>query len=108
MKKKMYIPIPQPDVYYGVEVRPNTKLEFENQFVKQRLENLVLYTTQDIKTDDFKTSVQTELYLKEGDLLLLEEEQRGYFKPSDVKFGSIQEAMKELSFIKKEMSKVKE
>ena len=108
MKKKMYIPIPQPEVYYGVEVRENTKLEFENEFVKQRVENLVLYTTREENTEDFKAHIDTEIYLKEGDLLLLEEEHRGYFKPSEVKFGSIQEAKKELRFIEGQMKKVKE
>ena len=107
--KKIYLPIPRhEEVYYGVEIKKNTKLEFENEFVKQKLENLILYTTQEVKNDDFKSSIQTELYLKEGDLLLLEEEYRGYFKPAEVKFGSIQEAKKELKFIESQMKKVKE
>lgn len=108
MKKKLYIPIPQPDVYYGIEVKPKTKLTFENEFVKQKLKNLVLYTEQLIENENYKTSIKTELYLKEGDLLLLEEEKRGYFKPANIKFGSIQEAKKELRFIESQMKKVKE
>ena len=108
MKKKMYIPIPQPDVYYGVEVTPKTKLTYDNDFVHQELSNLTLVTIQDIATDDFKTHIETELYLKDGDLLLLEEDKRGYFKPSGVKFGSIKEAKNELKFIEGQMKKVKE
>ena len=108
MKKKMYIPIPQPEVYYGVEVKENTKLDFENEYVCQTLRNLTLYTVQDVKTDEFETHIETKLHLKEGDLLLLEEEHKGYFKPSEVKFGSIQEAKKELRFIEGQMKKVKE
>lgn len=106
--KKIYMPIPQPEVYYGIEVDKKTKLVFENEVVKQRLENLVLYTEQNIKTDSYKTHVETELYLSEGDLLLLEEKGRGYFKPSNIKFGSVNEALKELRFIKQQISKVKE
>ena len=108
MKKKMYIPIPQPDVYYGVKVTEKTKLEYENNFVKQKLENLILYTVRDENKGDFKAHIETELKLNEGDLILLEEEYRGYFKPAEVKFGSIQEAKKELKFIESQMKKVKE
>lgn len=104
----MYLPIPQPEVYYGVKVTKRTKLEYKNDFVEQKLENLVLYTKQNVVTEDFKTHIETELYLKEGDLILLEEGHRGYFKPSEVKFGTIQEAKKELKFIEGQMKKVKE
>jgi hypothetical protein len=108
MKKKLFIPIPQPDVYYGITVTPKTKLTFENDTVKQRIENLTLYTEQLILGNAYKTHIQTELYLQDGDILLLEEENRGYFKPSNVKFGSIQDAKKELRFIESQMKKVKE
>ena len=103
--KKIYVPIPKPDVYYGVTVDKNTKLEFENEFRKQKIENLVLYTDYTIKTDDFKSEIKNEIYLKEGDLLLLEENNRGYFKPMEIKFGSIDEAIKEMNFIKEQISK---
>lgn len=106
--KKIYMPIPQPDVYYGITVDKKTKLEYENESVKQRIEDLVLYTEQNIETDSFKTHVETELYLNDGDLLLLEEDGRGYFKPAEIKFGSVDEALKELRFIKKQILKVKE
>ena len=98
--KKIYVPIPQPEVYYGIKVDKKTKLEFENNFVKQREQN--------IEKETYKTHVNTELYLTEGDLLLLEEDSRGYFKPSEVKFGSIDEAIKEMRFIKEQIKKVKE
>lgn len=103
----MFIPIPQPEVYYGVRVTPKTKLTYKNDFVEQKLENLTLHTKQLIETENYKTKVDTELYLKDGDLLLLEEKQRGYFKPA-IPFGSIKDAMDELKFIKGQMKKVKE
>lgn len=106
--KKIYVPIPQPDVYYGITVDKKTKLVYENESVSQRIENLVLYTEQNIESDTFKAHTETELKLEEGDLLLLEEDGRGYFKPINVKFGSINEALKELRFIKQQILKVKE
>ena len=53
-----------------------------------------------MESDSFKSYIEIELKLTEGELLLLEEDGRGYFRPRDVKFGSIQEAMEELKFIK--------
>jgi hypothetical protein len=106
--KKIYVAIPQPEVYYGLVVDSKTKLEFKNDFVEQKIENLVLYTEQHIKKETYETEVKTKLFLQEGDLLLLEEEARGYFKPSEVKFGSIDEAIKEMRFIKSQIKKVKE
>lgn len=105
---KIYMPIPQPETYWGIEVKKNTKLEFENPFVKQRLENLTLYTEQFIERETYKTHVETELYLKEGEILLLEEDGRGYFKPSEVKFGTMSEVKKELKFIESQIKKCKE
>ena len=106
--KKIYVPIPQPDVYYGIKVDKKTKLVYENESVSQKIEDLVLYTEQNIKTDTFETHVETKLKLEEGDLLLLEEDGRGYFKPANIPFGSIDDALRELRFIKKQILKVKE
>jgi len=106
--KKIYVQIPQPNVYYGIKVNKNTKQEFKNEFVNQRIEDLVLYTDYELKNDNFKSVVKNELYLHEGDLLLLEEDNRGFFMPKEVKFGSIDEAVEEMNFIKKQISKVKE
>lgn len=106
--KKIYVQIPEPNVFYGIKVSKDTKQEFKNEFVSQKLENLILHTEYEIKNDNFKSIVKNELYLKEGDLLLLEEDNRGFFMPREVKFGSIDEAIKEMNFIKKQISKVKE
>lgn len=102
--KKIYVPIPKPDVYYGIKVDKNTKLEFKNELIKQKLKNLVLYSEYEIITDDFKSEIKNELYLKEGDLLLLEEEKRGYFKPVE-NIGSIDQAIEEMNFLKEQISK---
>lgn len=106
--KKVYVPIPQPDVYYGLRVKKDTKQEFQNDFVKQKIENLVLYTEYEIKNENFKSTVKNELYLQEDDLLLLEEDNRGFFMPKEIKFGSIDEAIEEMNFIKKQILKIEE
>lgn len=106
--KKVYVQMPEPNVYYGLRVKKDTKQEFKNEFVKQRIENLVLYTEYTIENDNFKSVVKNELYLHEDDLLLLEEDNRGFFMPKEVKFGSIDEAVEEMNFIKKQISKIKE
>lgn len=103
--KKIYVPIPQPQVYYGIRVNQDTKLEFQNDFVKQKVENLILYTVQDYEDEGFKAHTETEVLLNDNDLLLLEEENRGYFKPKDIKFGSIDEAIEEMNFIKGQIDK---
>lgn len=103
--RKIYVPIPRPDVYYGIRVNQDTKIEFKNDFITQKIENLILYTEQKIEKDEFKAYTKTELKLQENDLLLLEEENRGYFKPKDIKFGSIDEALEEMNFIKEQIEK---
>lgn len=108
MEKKVYVPIPKPDVYYGIKVSKDTKLEYKNDFVNQRIEDLVLYTDYTIENDKFKSEIKNELKLEEGDLLLLEEDNRGYFMPKEIRFGSIDEAIDEMNFLKKEISRIKE
>lgn len=107
-EKEVYVPIPKPDVYYGIKVSKDTKLDFKNDFVNQKIEDLVLYTDYTIESDKFKSEIKNELKLEEGDLLLLEEDNRGYFMPKEIRFGSIDEAIDEMHFIKKEISKIKE
>lgn len=106
--KEVYVPIPKPDVYFGIKVSKDTKIEFKNDFVNQRIDNLVLYTDYTIENEKFKSEIKNELKLEDGDLLLLEEDNRGYFKPQEIKFGSIDEAIEEMNFIKKQISKIKE
>lgn len=106
--KKVYVPIPQPEVYYGVTVTKETVLEFENAHLKQRLQDLVLHTEYTLKDKNFISEVKTDLFLSENELLLLEEDGRGYFKPQNVKMGTIDEAIEEMNFIKNEISKIKE
>lgn len=108
MSKKVYVIIPNADVYYGITVDKNTKVNFENKYVKQKIENLKLYSIVTKETDEFKSVTNLELNLKEGDILLLEEDGRGYFLPVNAKLGTIDEAIEEYQFIKEQISKIKE
>jgi hypothetical protein len=107
-EKKVYVIRPNTDCYYGYTVDKNTKLEFENEMVKQKVENLILYSETHYKTEDFESETKLKVNLKEGDILLLEEDGRGLFLPKDSKIGSIDEAIGDLNFLKEQISKIKE
>lgn len=108
IEKKVYVIRPNTDCYYGIKIDKNTKVEFENKFVKQKIENLVLKSKHIVKNEQFKSVTNLEVKLKEGDILLLEEENRGYFLPKDILIGSVDEAIDDLTFLKEQISKIKE
>ena len=90
---------PSIDMVAGVRVTKNTRIEFSNEFVSQSLKNLVFHSVTKIKCDNYKSSYDTTIYLKEGDVLVFEEERRGYIKPVE-EFVSVDEAIAELECIK--------
>ena len=106
--KQVYVVLPETKCWYGVKIDKDTKLEFENEFVKQKIENLTIISTTIQKTEEFESEVHLKVFLKEGDILLLEEEARGYFLPRNTKIGTIEDAYKELDFLKGQIDKIKE
>lgn len=90
---------PNVDMFAGIRVTKDTKLEFKNEYVEQTLENLVLHTISKSKNDDFESVYDIKAYLKDGDILVFEEEMRGYIKPVE-EVMTIPEAIKELECIK--------
>lgn len=108
MEKKVYVIRPNTDCYYGIKVDKNTKVEFENKFVKQKIENLVLKSEHIVENEQFKSVTNLEVKLEEGDILLLEEENRGYFMPRDILIGTVDEAIEDYKFLKEQISKIKE
>lgn len=92
---QIFIAKPNINLYPGIRVTADTVLEFENEFVTQRLENLVLHTVATREGEGFKSINDTFLYLNEGDILLYENEGRGYIKPVDG-FCTIAEAIEDL------------
>ena len=94
-----FIRKPDIELLTGVRVTVDTKLEFENDNVKQVINDLVLYSESTIEGDGFKSKNETTIYLQDGDVLIFEEEGRGYIKPVEG-FVTIAEAIDDLECIK--------
>ena len=96
---QVFIRKPSIDLYPGVKVDKDTVLEYKNENVEQRLENLVFRSKTMVKGEGYESTYDTTIWLKEGDVLVFEEEGRGYIKPVD-SFVTIQEAIEDFTNIK--------
>lgn len=96
---EVYIRKPSIDLYPGIRVGKDTVLEYKNESVKQTLKDLVFHSVTRVNGDGFKSKYDTTIQLKEGDILVFEEEGRGYIKPVE-EFVTIAEAIEELTNIK--------
>lgn len=94
-----FIRKPSIDMVGGITVTKETELNYENENVKQTLKDLVFHSVTKIKGDNFESTYDTTIYLKEGDVLVFEEEGRGYIKPVE-EFVTVKEAINELECIK--------
>ena len=93
--------IRKPDIqlYPGIRVEKDTVLEYKNDHVEQSIENLVFRSIMKVKGENFESTYDTTIYLKEGDILIFENEGRGYVKPVEP-FVSIAECIEDLTNIK--------
>lgn len=96
---QVFIRKPTIDLYSGIRVDKETVLTYENENVKQSLKGLVFHSVTKVKGEGFKSKCDTTIYLKEGDILVFEEEGRGYIKPVE-EFVTIAEAVDDLNNIK--------
>ena len=96
---KVYIRKPSIDLYPGIRVDKDTVLEYKNDNVEQVLKDLVFHSETKVKGDGFGSVYDTTIYLQEGDVIVFEEEGRGYIKPVE-EFVTIEEAIQELENIK--------
>lgn len=96
---QVFIRKPSIDLYPGVRVNKDTVLEYKNENVEQKVENLVLYTKAKAVGNGYESVCETTIWLQEGDVLLFEEGDRGYIKPVD-SFVSVQEAMEDFANMK--------
>lgn len=94
-----FIMRPSIDLYPGVKVDKDTKLEYKTENVEQKIEDLVLHSVTKVNGDGFESVYSTTIQLKEGDILIFEEEGRGYIKPVE-SFVTIEEAIEEFKNIK--------
>ena len=96
---QVYIRKPSIDLYPGIRVDKDTVLEYKNDNVQQELKDMVFHSVTKMNGDGFESEINTTIYLKEGDVLVFEEEGRGYIKPVE-EFVTIEEAITDLTNIK--------
>lgn len=96
---QVFIRKPSIDLYPGIRVDKDTKLEYRNESVEQTLADLVFHSVTKVKGDGFESVYDTTIHLQEGDILVFEEEGRGYIKPVEP-FVTVQEAIEDLENIK--------
>ena len=96
---QIFIRKPSIDFVAGVKVDKDTTLEFKNDHVNQKLSNLVFRSVTNVNGDGFESTYDTTIHLKEGDVLVFEEEGRGYIKPVE-DFVTVDEAIDEIMNIK--------
>ena len=93
-----FIRKPSLDMLAGIKVDKDTVLEYKNDNVDQTLKELVLHSITKVKGDNFESVYDTTIQLSEGDVLIFEEEGRGYIKPVE-EFVTAKEAIEELNCI---------
>lgn len=96
---KVFIRKPSIDLYPGIRVTKDTAFEYKNENVQQTVEDLVFHSVTKVKGESFESTYDTTIRLQEGDILIFEEEGRGYIKPVE-QFVEIAEAIEDLTNIK--------
>jgi hypothetical protein len=94
-----FIRKPSIDLMPGIRVTKDTELEFKNDNVTQTIRGMMLHSVTKVTGDGYESKYDTLIRLEEGDILLFEEDGRGYIKPVD-SFVSIAEAIDDLENIK--------
>lgn len=94
-----FIQKPSIDLMPGIRVTKDTDITFKNDNVKQTIRDLVLHSVTKVEGEGYKSKYDTTIYLEEGDVLIFEEEGRGYIKPVEG-FVTIAEAIEDLTNIK--------
>lgn len=96
---QLFIRKPNIDLLPGIRITKDTVLEYKNENVKQTIKDLVLHSVTKVTGDGYKSKYDTTIQLNEGDVLVFEEEGRGYIKPVE-SFVTIEEAIDDLNNIK--------
>ena len=94
-----FIRKPSVDMYAGIKVTKETEFTYQNENVNQTLKDLVFHSVTKVKGENFESVYDTTIQLSEGDVLVFEEEGRGYIKPVE-EMVTIPESIEELSCIK--------
>jgi hypothetical protein len=96
---EVFIMKPSVNLYPGVRVTKDTVLEYKNDKVEQKVENLVLHSIIHATGENYESVYDTKIQLNEGDILIYDDENRGYIKPVE-QFCTIEEAIEDLEHIK--------
>lgn len=96
---QVFINKPSIDLYPGIRVDKDTEVEFKSENVEQTVKDLVLHSVMKVKGEGYESVYDTTIQLQEGDILIFEEDGRGYIKPVE-SFVTVAEAIEELSCIK--------
>lgn len=94
-----YIRKPSIDMYAGIKVTKETEFEYQNEHVSQTVKDLVFHSVTKVKGDNYESVYDTTIQLSEGDVLIFEEEGRGYIKPVE-EMMTVPEVIKEFECIK--------
>ena len=94
-----FIRKPSIDMYAGIRVTKETELNYKNENVEQTLKDLVFHSITKVSGENFDSVYDTTIRLNEGDILVFEEEGRGYIKPVE-EFVTVKEAIEEFEHIK--------
>ena len=93
-----FIRKPSLDMLAGIKVDKDTVLKYKNDNVEQTVKDLVMHSITKVKGDNFESVYDTTIQLSEGDVLIFEEEGRGYIKPVE-EFVTVKEAIEEFNCI---------
>ena len=96
---QVFVQRPSVDLFPGIRVTKDMVIDYENEKVKQTLNDLVFHSVTKVTGKNFESVYDTTVYLEEGDVLIFEEEGRGYIKPVE-SFVSIEEAIDDLTNVK--------
>lgn len=93
---EIFIQKPSIDMFPGIRVTKDTELEYKNENVQQTVKGLVLHSVTKVTGEGYESIYDTTIQLREGDVLIFEEEGRGYVKPV-MQFVTVSEAVADLS-----------
>lgn len=96
---QVFVQRPSIDLFPGIRVTKDMVIDYENEKVKQTVNDLVFHSVTKVKGKNFESVNDTTIYLEEGDILIFEEEGRGYIKPVEP-FVTIDEAIDDLANVK--------
>ena len=94
---RKFVVKPDLTLYSGVLVNKDTKLEYKNENVTQKLENLKLEMTTYTKENNYEVTSNLTFHLSEGDILLFDSEV-GYQMPK-IPMSTLKDALGDLEAI---------